>query len=199
MVAHDSTSPIRFQDGFRRCEGGAAGGPRPRNVSTCPDLSGPVNHRSVHTDRASLQQPAGHSIHSRHKYTWIYERLGEILIWPCQQPPGWMSLAPQSTGSASLRAQDEAVDFSSAGHGYLLRSHVLLSYLIKALLSRGGASHPHTALELQRRPLQKECKQPRATSAPITPTDSSCEQGLWLAGSYQMNRTCGARKEANAT
>lgn len=26
---------------------------------------------------------------------------GEMLIWPCQQPPGWMSPAPRSSGSPS--------------------------------------------------------------------------------------------------
>lgn len=45
--------------------------------------------------------------------------LGEMLIWPCQQPPGWMSPAPQSTGSPSLCTKDKLVNFSQAGHSNL--------------------------------------------------------------------------------
>ncbi|CAB1450562.1 unnamed protein product [Pleuronectes platessa] len=44
---------------------------------------------------------------------------GEMLIWPCQQPPGWMSLAPQSTGSPSLSTEDKLANFSHAGHSNL--------------------------------------------------------------------------------
>ncbi len=63
----------------------------------------------------------------------------------------------------------------------------------------GGAQHPHTALKLEQWPLQNKCKQLRATSVSIRQTDSSCEQGLWLIASYQINWTCGASWKDNAT
>lgn len=61
-----------------------------------------------------------------------------------------------------------------------------------------GAQHPHTALEQEQWPLQNKCKQLRATSISIRQTDSSCEQGLWLIASYQINWACAASREDNA-
>lgn len=63
----------------------------------------------------------------------------------------------------------------------------------------GGAQHPHTALELEQRPLPNKCKQLRATSVSIRQSDSSCEQGLWLIASHQINWTCDASREDKAT